>query len=94
MAAVVVVMETEAVGVIDRQPYRWVSWGSPVWPLDPSGGDDESGHRLRGLSPADDANRRNLNQSSKPDQSRRNESSAIPPSIREQVSFREPSTKS
>ena len=63
-------------------------------PLDPSGGDDESGHCLRGLSPAEHANRRNLNQSSKPDQSRWNESSAIPPSIREQVSFREPSTKS
>ena len=92
--AAVVVMETVAVGVIDRQPYRWVSWGSSVWPLDPFGAADESGHRLRGLSPADHANRRNLNQSSKPDQSRRNESSAIPPSIREQVSFREPSTKS
>ena len=91
--AVVMVMEVMVVS-IDRPPSRWVSWGSPVWPLDPSGGDDESGHRLRGLSPADHANRRNLNQSSKPDQSRRNESSAIPPSIREQVSFREPSTKS
>src|SRR5271157_2940170 len=92
--AAVVVMETVAVGVIDRQPYRWVSWGSPVWPLDPSGGDDESGHRLRSLSPADHANRRNLNQSPKPNQNRRTEFSAIPSSTREQVSVREPSTKS
>ena len=50
--------------------------------------DSLSGHGVRGLSPADHANRRNLNHSLKPDQSRRNESSAIPPSIREQVSFR------
>ena len=39
--------------------------------------DSLSAHRLRGLSPADHANRRNLNQSPKPDQSRRDESSAI-----------------
>ena len=70
------------------------SCGPSIPPVPPMSRDSLSGHRLRGLSPADHENRRNLNQSSKPDQSRRNESSAIPPSTREQVSFREPSTRS
>ena len=55
-ALAVAVMEVVAVLSIDRPPSRWVSWGSLVWPLDPSGGDDESGHSLRDLSPADHAN--------------------------------------
>ena len=95
--AVVMVMEVMVVN-IDRPPSRWVSrghsCGPSIPPVPPMSRAFLSGHRLRGISPADHANRRNLNQSSKPDQSRRNESSAIPPSIREQVSFREPSTKS
>ena len=36
--AVAMVMEVMVVS-IDRPPSRWVSWGSQVWPLDPSGGD-------------------------------------------------------
>jgi len=49
---VAVVMEVVNLLSIDRPPSRWVSWGSLVWPLDPSG-DDESGHSLRDLPPAD-----------------------------------------
>ena len=67
---------------IDRPPSRWVSWGSLVWPLDPSG-DDESGHRLGDFSPADYAN---LDHSPEPDESIRDETYAIPPSRRLLVS--------
>src|SRR3954466_7458855 len=84
-------MEVMAVLSIDRPPSRWVSWGSLVWPLDPSGGDDESGHRFGHLSPADHAN---LGHSPEPDESIRDESYAIPPSTRERASLGEPSTKS
>ena len=36
-------IQAVAVSGIDRPPSRWVSWGSLVWPLDPSGGDDAVG---------------------------------------------------
>lgn len=58
-----------------------------MWPLDPSGGDDESGHRFGDLSSADHAN---LDHSPEPDESIRDESYAIPQSTRERVSLGEP----
>jgi hypothetical protein len=95
---VVMVMEAVTVGVIDRPPSQWVSRGSLVWFFDPADIADDSGlsvaHRVSGLSPDDLEDWRNLNQSSKLDQSRWNESSAIPPSTRAEASFSEPSTGS
>ena len=41
VVTLVVVMETVAAGVIDRPPSRWVSRGSLVRSLDPSGTADE-----------------------------------------------------
>ena len=59
--------------------------GDPSCPLDPSGGADRSGRRLRDLSLADHAQ---MDESeTRTDQSRGNASPAIPPPTREQVSF-------
>ena len=67
------------------------SCGPSIHPVPPMSRDFLPGHGFRGLSPAGHVS---LNHSPNPAQSRRNESSAIPPSTREQISFREPSTAS
>ena len=68
--------------------------GSLMQSLDASVDAGDQGHALVVFSSADHEDRWNLNHSLKPDLRSRHKSSAILPSRREQVSSREPSTKS